>query len=124
MSAAAAKANTLPIKAATSSSAATVGSKTSDASLRVTASSRVFCTLLGGAIGYFGPTFHPSAEATAPAISFSARPLHLLYRAKSTMHGSMPSVASRRNMASIRWGGNFAPPSSHQVITVKKAPTT
>jgi len=28
----------------------------------------------------------------------------------------MPSVVIRRNIASIRWGGSLAPPSSHQVI--------
>jgi len=36
----------------------------------------------------------------------------------------MPSVAKRRNIASIRRGGNFVPPSSHQVITAMKTPTT
>src|SRR5260370_30975892 len=36
----------------------------------------------------------------------------------------MPPVAKRRNIASIRRGGSFAPPSSHQVITAMKAPTT
>ncbi len=38
--------------------------------------------------------------------------------------GLMPSVAKRRNIASIRWGGSLAPPSSHQVITAMNAPTT
>ncbi len=36
----------------------------------------------------------------------------------------MPSVAKRLNITSIRWGGSFAPPSSHQVITAMKEPTT
>jgi hypothetical protein len=36
----------------------------------------------------------------------------------------MPSVAKRRNITSIRSGGSFAPPSSHQVITAMKEPTT
>jgi hypothetical protein len=36
----------------------------------------------------------------------------------------MPSVAKRRKIASIRRGGNFVPPSSHQVITAMKTPTT
>jgi hypothetical protein len=36
----------------------------------------------------------------------------------------MPSVAKRRNIASIRPGGSLAPPLSHQVITAMKEPTT
>src|SRR4030088_3632045 len=36
--------------------------------------------------------------------------------------GAIPSVAKRRNIASIRFGGSFAPPSSHQVITAMNAP--
>jgi mono/diheme cytochrome c family protein len=32
-------------------------------------------------------------------------------------NGVIPSVAKRRNIASIRWGGSFAPLSSHQVNT-------
>ena len=37
---------------------------------------------------------------------------------------AIPSAAKRLNIASIRFGGSFAPPSSHQVITAMKAPTT
>src|SRR5262249_36868769 len=51
-------------------------------------------------------------------------PPHLFYRAKWALHGSRRSVAPRRNRASICWGGTFAPPSSHHVITAMKAPTT
>ena len=33
----------------------------------------------------------------------------------------IPSVAKRRNIASIRWGGSFAPPPSHQVMARSSA---
>jgi len=33
----------------------------------------------------------------------------------------MPSLARRRNIASIRWAGSFAPPSSHHVNTAMQA---